>query len=207
MGLEPWEIEGIAAGLYGEASADPDDPPGAVALARRILGRDAVRPLWVDGVGAGLRRVGGRWIIYVGRYATCADLSFTVAHELAEWALVRAGYREDDRETVANAVGGALLLPPAAFRRAYAVDGFRLAVIAVQFAAPEGAVALRVGEVLGEPVALVTPSRIHRRDPHNDLPSDRDLRCLARQTLDPWYPVQSAQCTDAPGSTAFRRVG
>lgn len=209
MPMEPFETEGEAMGLYREAKEDPDEPPGAVAIARKILGRDAIRTAWVEGLvdGASLRRENGRWLIYVSRRLTFAELNFAVAHELGELALSRVGYREDNREHIANAIAGALILPRPAFQRAYTASGFCLADIAAEFIAPEGAVALRVGEVQGEPVALLTSSRIHRRDPHNDLPNDTDLRRLARQTLDPWHPVQMVRCGDAMGSVAFRRVG
>ena len=89
MPMESFETEGEAMGLYREAKEDPDDPPGAVAIARRILGRDAIRTAWVEGLvdGASLRREGGRWLIYVSRRLTFAELNFAVAHELGELAL------------------------------------------------------------------------------------------------------------------------
>jgi hypothetical protein len=208
MGLETAEIEGIAHGLYRAAKADEDEPPGAVAIARRLLGLDCIRAAWVDGLTDGARLVYeyGRPRIYVRRRITPARLNFAVGHELGEWALDREGYDGDDRELVADAVAAAILLPPQAFRRAYRREGFALASIAGQFIAPEGAVALRVGEVCHEPVALVSSGAVLRRDLHNELPSNDDIARLSRQSLDAWHPLRFERCGDAERMTAVRLV-
>lgn len=111
---------------------------------------------------------------------------------------------KDDRETIANGVAGALAMPQGIFGRMFRANGFDLSWMAAEFIVPEGAVALRVGEVTGEPVALVTPKRIHRRDEHNQLPANDDLRRLSRQTLDPWHPVTAVRCRDVANTYAFR---
>lgn len=206
MGLDAHEIEGIARGIYGEAREDVDDPPGTVTLARRILGQDAVRPAFIDNMvgDAMLVREWDRWIIVVRRRLTFERLNWVVGHELGEWALRREGYEEDDRETIANGVAGALAMPQTIFARMFRANGFDLSWMAAEFIVPEGAVALRVGEVVGEPVALVTPKRIHRRDERNELPANDDLRRLSRQTLDAWHPVTAVRCRDAANTYAFR---
>ena len=208
MGLEPFEYETAANGLFRRAKVELDDPPGTIALARRLFGDDAVREAWHDGLvdGAKLVYENGRPRIYVRRYIDHALRNYLVGHEVAEWALDCAGYCEDDRERAANAIGAALLLPRRAFLRSFRDHGFDLAELAAQYVAPWGAVALRVGETTDTPVALVTQSRVHRRDPHNELPRDLDLKRLARQTLDPWDSLAFVACCDAPGTFAVRPV-
>lgn len=182
MGLDTAEIEGLAHDLFRTAKRDADDPPGAVSIARALLGKDGVRVAWVDGLVDGARLVYeyGRPRIYVRRRITPAQLNFAVGHELGEWTLDREGYDGDDRERVADAISAAILLPPRPFRRAYRREGFALASLAATFVAPEGAVALRVGEVCGEPVALVSSGVVLRRDADNELPGDAERMTSAR---------------------------
>ena len=87
MGLDASEIEGIAKGIYGEAREDVDDPPGTVALARRILGDDAVRPAFIDNMvgDAMLVREWDRWIIVVRR-------RLTFERQGEAWVAVEAEY-------------------------------------------------------------------------------------------------------------------
>lgn len=208
MGFELFDAEGWVNGLYGAARFELDQPRGAVALARKLLGDDAVREAWHDGLvdEAALLYEWGRPRIYVRKRITPARRNFAVAHEIAEWALDCEGYREDDRELFANAIAAGIVAPREAFLPLFRDYGFDLATLAAQFNAPEGLIALRVGETTETAVALVTGAKVRRRDPHNQLPSDRELASLVRQALDPWYPLHFDRLADAPGSVAVRSV-
>lgn len=81
-----------------------------------------------------------------------------------------------------------------------------LAALSEEFCAPQGAVALRIGEVSSDPVALVTPTRVHRRDPLEQLPDDETLYLMARVPDVP-HPIRRAILSDARRSHAFLLVG
>lgn len=97
-------------------------------------------------------------------------------------------------------------MPRETFSRAYALHGFDLAALSEEFCAPQGAVALRIGEVTSDPVALVTPTRVHRRDPLEQLPDDETLYLMARVPSVP-HPIRRAILSDARRSHAFLLVG
>lgn len=189
MPLEGAEIEGIAEGLIVEAGYDPGDPPGAVAVMRRLLGDGHVREAMHRGL-VGDAQLLYRWrqpVILVRPGLEPARRHFAVAHEGGEWALDRIDYRDDDRERVANAIAAALIAPRRAFLRAVGEFGYDLDELAAEFCAPVACAALRIGEACDEPLALVTPSKVHRRDPLERLPDNEALYriCRAPETAPP----------------------
>ncbi len=188
----PWdhaEIEGRAADFRREHAGD-ESPGGELAsivqIARRAFGRSGVATAMHRGLvrDAMLLWEYDRPIILVrpGLEDDPPRLAWCIAHECGEFITATAGYREPDVEHVANAIAAALLMPRGHFARAFGEHGFDLAALSEHFCAPQGAVALRIGEVCDVPMALVTPSRVHRRDPLEQLPDDELLYLLARAT-------------------------
>lgn len=100
-----WE-EGVALGVLRELE-DPAPPMNAISLARAC----GLRVVEIDGKGA---RLVGRTIEVPAR-AQLVRKHGLVAHELAHWALLRAG--EPSTEAAADYVAGALMLPRAVFDR------------------------------------------------------------------------------------------
>lgn len=206
----PWD----AAEIEGNAEAFRrkfDRGGGVVAMARRALGPSGVALALHRGLIA--RDAVLLWesarpkiLVRPGIELQPRRISWAVAHELGELILRRAHYREADVERVANALAAALLMPREAFCRAYAAEGFNLEALAEEFCAPQSAVALRVGEAAEEVVALVTPTRVHRRDPHQQLPDDEALYRMVRRAADRPAPVVCHELTDARRVVVVRAV-
>lgn len=182
----PWdasEIEGRA-GDFRSEYAGGEENPSIVRIARNAFGESGVaialhRGLVRDAVLVWERET-PKILVRPGLESQPARVAFAVAHELGEYILWDASYEEPDVEQVANALAAALLMPREAFSRAYAFHGHDVAALAEEFCAPQGAAALRIGEVSDDPVALVTPRRVHRRDPLEQLPDDSTLYLMAR---------------------------
>lgn len=204
----PWdtaEIEGRAEEFRKAHGAQPRE--SIVTLARRALGPSSVSTAMHSGVvvndAALVWEYGSPKILVRPKLgAQPWRIAWGVAHELGELILGRAGYRESNVEQVANGLAAALLMPRAEFSAAYAAHGFDLATLAGEFCAPQGAAALRIGEVTDEPVGLVTASRVHRRDALERLPDDEMLYQLSRVPRVP-RPLARHILTDVRRVVAF----
>lgn len=141
------------------AGFDEDEAPGAVAIARALLGPDCI----VRGSRASMVSLHGQQRIRLPRRRSPAEMNFLVGHELAEWWLKREGYVSEWIEDVANALAASLVAPRRAFLRAYREHGHDYTTLASLFCSSESLVVLRIGEVTGEPVLLVAPHRARAR--------------------------------------------
>ena len=158
-------LEGVAAALYYEVGAEPDEPQLQLRLARALLGVDSVDivpPGVLKTTRARLALVERRWTIFVRRQAR-AEMAFGLAHEIGHWALRREGYRGDDEELCADYLAGALVAPRRAFLRAVGELGRDLPSLAERFGTSESLVALRYGESTSVPLALVRPGLVRVR--------------------------------------------
>lgn len=108
---------------------------------------------------AALCRVGSEWRIYVRRRLSPRALRWFVWHEVAELALKLEGYDGDDVESVADSIAAAMRLPRRAFVTAARECGDDWRKLSRLLDVSQSAAALRWGEVLDEPLALVAPSR------------------------------------------------
>lgn len=196
--MEQLELEGIADSAYKRAGLDPERPD-VVRLARALLGPDAVtkgpRPLHAPAV---LLRVHDRWRIVVARSLPREYALFCVAHELGHWLLDEEHARtlDGEEERRADFLGGALLAPRAAFRAALRSLGADLAELAEAFRTTETGAALRLGEVTGQPLAVVAPQRVRVRGPEEWIwPDERTLRAWARR---PAPGLRKTVLTDDP---------
>lgn len=174
--MELADIEGEALALYQSAGLDPSEPARPSALAQAILGPAAIVTVHAASMRghAALVRVRDQWRIYVRRSLPVEHGRFGVAHELAEWHLRRTGYTEPDVEDVADQLAAALIAPRPAWRRV----GGDWARAAATLRTTESLVALRHGEVTGEPLALVARRLRVRGEPYA-WPSEATLQAVA----------------------------
>lgn len=178
---EQLEFEGIADGAYVDAGLDPEQPH-VTRLVRALLGADAIQrgPRPVHGPAA-LVRVGADWRIMIARSLPPLYALFACAHELGHFLLRRHGYDGDNEERAADYVAGALLAPRRAFISAHRALGDDLPALASTFSTTETGAALRRGEVLLVPLAVVSPSQVRVRGPSDWVwPDESRLRRWSR---------------------------
>ncbi len=172
------EIERDAEELLCSSGLDPNGDVFMTHLARR-LGIKIVRSSRAPFPGnAVLARVGRVWRIYLRTQISAESARFAVAHEIGEWWLRQRGNRERDAEDVADCFGAALVAPR---RRVVCIirGGATIAHLAAEIRAAESLAALRVGEVTGEPTALVS-QRVRVRGDEWTWPPESDLRRAVR---------------------------
>ena len=174
-------LDRLACSLYEEAREDPGEPVSPIRLVRVLIGKQSIGfvpkrslPDW-----AMLTRVNGEHRIFVRKDVPGRELGHTVAHELAHWALRRAGL--DDAEPMCDYLAAALVAPIPAFRRALKTYGERLPALARAFRTTQSLVALRWGESTSRPLALVRPGLVRCRGAGFAWPTDRVVRRWARQ--------------------------
>lgn len=200
--MEQLELEGIAEAAYDEVELDPERPH-VPRLARALLGPDAIqrgpRPLHAP---AALIRIGSAWRIVLSRSLPPRYALFAVAHELGHWLLARYGHVGDDaldgmgEERAADYLGAALLAPRRTFLTARRALGNDLPELADAFALTETGAALRLGEVLRLPLAVVAPQQVRVRGPAEWVwPDERTLRQWARR---PAPGLRKTRLTDDP---------
>lgn len=163
MDIDP---DGIASNLLRRARLDLGEVVPLRAVAR-ALGLVLVVARSKAVCGASLPGV----IVYDGTVRT-------LAHELAHHACTHAGLPAPHDERFVAAVGACLTVPAVAFRRAMRANN-STSHLALAFAVRETCVALRIGEVTGAPVAIVTPTRIYARGEW-DWPAEDVLRRMVR---------------------------
>lgn len=194
--MEQSVLEGIADAAYEEAGIDPARPHVA-RLARTLLGPDAIqrgqRPLMGP---AALIRVHDSWRIVLARSLPPLHAVFAVGHELGHWLLARHGHCGDDEERAADYLGAALIAPRRAFLAARRALGDDLPAIAKALSMTETGAALRFGEVLRTPLAVVAPARVRVRGPDEWVwPDEGTLRGWAKR---PAPGLRKTRLTDDP---------
>lgn len=181
--MDAGEIEGTAEALYRLAGLDSGDGAKPLELARRLLGADAVRVVHaaaLPGDGA-FAVVNGAPRIYLRSKLPRNRRRWVLSHELAEWWLWRERYREPDIEHIADALAAALIAPRQLFLRVVRRDGLELPLLALRFSVTESCAALRVGETVGTPTALLAPSRpVRIRGDEREWPNEAALWQAAR---------------------------
>jgi hypothetical protein len=141
------DADSIALDLLRRARLDVGEPLSLRAIAA-ALGLTLVRARGLGMHGTAVPGV----IVYDGTMRS-------LAHELAHHAVAMAGFGTPHDERLVAAVGARLVTPPQAFRRAikWGADRARLATT---FSVSETCAALRIGELTGEPIAVITRSRV-----------------------------------------------
>lgn len=198
------ELEGIAVEAHERAGSDPERPWSTFRLARALLGPGAVvRPTSIAGAPAATYTLNGQRTIAVKARLPIAYAAFFCGHELAHVFLEK--YVGDDLEPACDYLGAALVAPRPAVIRAHRAHGFDLAGHAAEFVATQTLCALRVGEVLRLPLAVVAPT-VRVRGPEEWVwPDERTLRAWARRPP-PGLELAKTRLTDDPGRVVLRAV-
>ncbi len=165
-------IEGEAALVLEKCGYDDGEPPEVVKLARRLLGVAVqsvhARALPGDGSTA---TVNGQRRIYVRCRLPTHRLRWAIAHELGHVVLgLDSGSVEN--EDACDAFAAALLAPRRAFRAAVDRNGVNFQKLAMYLQTTESFAALRLGEVTGCPLVLVTPTSVRVRGDTYGWPTD-----------------------------------
>ena len=151
------EIEGLAIKLRRAAGANDEAIISLVDVIVHWMGRRSVERVDSLAGRATLVTVNERSRIMIRRGAP--DLRFATAHEFGHWAfrnVARVTFLGMDEEKAANIFAAAILAPQSLVRRAYEFFGEDTKEIADQLCLSQTSVVLRLGEVRGDPRAVVT---------------------------------------------------
>lgn len=149
------DVEGDAGAIWSLAGAEPGDLSLA-SLSLTLLGtRPRLLPLRAP---AALVVIAGHQQVVVRRGTPAARARWLVGHELAHWYYQRLGYTGCDLEARCDAVGAALVAPRMCVLAARRAVGDRPRELAAKLRTTQSLALLRVGEVTGEPVAVVRPA-------------------------------------------------
>lgn len=174
MSWDGAEAEGVARWLYDRAGADLDDPPDPLDLADALgVNVEYARGDTIGQDGT-LSRIDGRWTVQLSRSAPVERARFALGHELGEWACRRR--IEPEIEALCDAISAAVLLPRPALLAALRHFGDDLPALARAFRVTETCAALRVGEVTGRPMLLVSPGLVRARGEAYGWPTDSEVR-------------------------------
>lgn len=173
------DIERLVVEAYERHGFDPSDPESPWTIAR-AEGCQIERPIRVIG-GSHVYRVGHEWRIAVSKMMTVEYAAHAVGHELGHATFARLGIRmpRDDEERAADLFGGALLAPRPAVRAFYRSRGLKLRALATLAVSTPTWAALRMGEALGLPCAVLTPEKVRVRGPDWCWPDAETLRRTA----------------------------
>ena len=175
--------EGEARLILQSAGYALDDKPGAAVIVRALLGPRAVRkapPSAIHGAEGELSDVEGQTRIYLSNRLDSKRAAFVALHELAHLHLGARKHGGPELEALCDAIAAALLCPRMAYRAAVCRRGLDWEQLAFDFGTSCSVVALRYGEVTGEPIALVAPRTVRVRGAEWGWPDERGLRRLAR---------------------------
>lgn len=195
--MEQLTLEGIAEAAYADAKLDADRPD-VVRLAHRLLGPDAIsrgpRPIRSP---AALVRLASGYRIILSRSMPSAYELHAIAHELGHYLLRTGGHvtPDIDEEASADYLGAALIAPRRAFLSARRAIGEDLAQLAETFGITETGAALRLGEVTGQPLAVIAPASVRVRGEGWSWPDERTLRRWAQR---PVPGLRKTRLTDDP---------
>jgi hypothetical protein len=198
----PEELEGTAEATYRRAGLDPGEAADLVELAERLLGAGAVRAVHGGALpgAAALARVGSSWCVFVRARLPEQRVLFAVGHELGHHVL-----GADAPEWACDAFAGALLAPRQAYLRAAREIGPNWSALAERFHCSESWSALRWGEVIGTPTALIAPLSVRvRGEPYAWPERPSELRALA---LAPRPGLARARLRDDPHRIIMRCSG
>lgn len=190
-------IEGAAIETYERCGLDPSRPVSTFRIAKALLGPDAIeRPKLMIGAPAALITVDGRRRIAIKRSIPIEYARFFCGHELGHLVLEeRGGYVSDDLELACDFFGAALMAPRPAIYGLQRAFGFDLPEIASAAGGSETWAALRVGEVLRIPLAVVAQT-VRVRGPEEWVwPEEGTLRRWARR---PPTGLAKTRLTDDP---------
>lgn len=196
------EAEGSARAILQSAGYHIDDNPGLRAVAVKILGSAAIRVVQPGAIGwakSELAMAGGGARIWLSSREPRSRWPHLIGHELGHLYLGHHGHGSAELEELCDAIGGALTCPRAAFESAVGRLGLRLGRLAREFCTTQTSAALRLGEVLRRPTAVVTPGRVRFRGDAWGWPPEAETRLLRP----PRSPVEKIRIGDEPNRFAL----
>lgn len=196
------DLEGEAEWIYRRGGFEPDEPARAIELATAVLGPGSVVSVHARSLpgDACLATVYGQRRIYLRRGLSPKRARWAIAHELGHHILgLDSSSREN--EDACDALAACLLAPRRAFQSALR-ETTLFAELAEWFLVSESCAALRLGEVTGVPLALLTPKRVRVRGAEFAWPVEPELRGLVRKSRTP--EVRVMRLGDAVGRVAVR---
>ncbi len=194
------DIEGEAEGILEAEGFTLDEPPDVEALARCIVGCACV--VEARGLRVPAQYVHATRTIQLRPGMSPRRRRYVLAHELAERHLVLHCYEREDVERLADGIAAAIVLPRRAVQDAVRGVGRHLLELSELLGASQSVVALRLGEVTGSPLALVTPRHVHVRGEEFGWPDEEGLRRLARGALP--AELERVEVTDAVRRVVLR---
>lgn len=187
--------EQLAFDFYERVDCDPHEPESPFRLARLFLGPGCIERGRFSAPAVTFI-LNGRRRIAVRRGVPIEYAAFYVGHELGHAVLEEAGYRDDDLEQQCDLFAGALLAPRPAVVRLHRAFGFDLGAIADEVGSTETWAALRLGEVLRVPLAVIAPLTTRVRGPDEWVwPEELTLRRWAQR---PPPGLAKTKLTDDP---------
>ncbi len=196
--------ERAAEDLYRAARICPENPRGATALARAVLGKRCFRIVPRNSIPRSALVWDRRQpVIQISEGLSTRELNHCAAHELGEWHLRVHDYRGPRPEDLASRIAASLCVPSKAFFAARAALGDNLGILSQAFAVSESLMALRFAECLGSATALITPQRVRTRGAPWAWPSTPEAwRELVKRAREDGLHVQRLR--DARGRVVIR---
>lgn len=188
------DVETEAQRIFEMNGFDPSDPPSMELLAYTIMGAKKVNR--VHGLPVPARWRGSTDELQLRPGLTPQAESFLIAHELAERHFARLCFWNEFIERWADALAAALVVPGPALRFTTREHGRSLPTLAEIHQTTQSICILRLGEVFGSPLALVTPRNVHIRGEEFVWPPHQTIRAIAagRELA----PLRKVVLTDAP---------
>ena len=170
------EVESV----YRVSGFNTDTPAPMMVLVKGILGPDSLRIVPASSLpgDAALAKIKGCSKIFLRKGLSPERARFAVAHELAHYVL-GIGSNDPRGERACDAFAAKLIAPARAYQKAIESIGDRYGVLAKWFTTSESCVALRLGEVTGTPLALVTTAEVRLRGSFYSWGEASDVRSLA----------------------------
>ena len=185
------DFDAEAEALLSSQGLDPYRPQNPELLACCVLGARNV--LSVPGLRVPARLRDG--VLELNPRSLPRSRRWLCAHELAERHLERLRFASEWVEHAADRLAGAFIAPRPALQLALRAHGRHLPTLAAVFQTTQSVMALRLGEVTGSPLALVTPRKVHVRGEEWAWGSERAVRRLAAGALP--ATLERLEVTDA----------
>lgn len=175
-----FDADADVSSLYQQHRINPQSPPSAEGLAWRLARATVVRVVALKTATF----VHAKNEIWVPADRDEYAREWAIAHELGEWHAEQLRLPAAHRERYAQAFAAAAIAPPPLVWEAVSCVGWSLSQLARTLGLTQSVAALRVGEVTGSPVALVTPRAIHTRGRGFSWPESSIVRRWAREGRD-----------------------
>lgn len=173
--MDAGDLEGMADAVCALAGVDDEDQLYPSAIAKRLFGPGAVVASQGLRARGRLSLVDGLHSITVRASLRREQMEHTVGHELGHWILRRYGVSEDPQVEIAcDFIGAALVARRGIFRRAYRTRSIEQ--LAFDFGTTETLAALRIGETIGTPIAVISPQVVRVRGDVWEWPSEIEIR-------------------------------